>query len=723
MKGIFKKMTAAVIGSAITATAAMGGAVSTFAADNIEYTKTIEGSGDDYMLKLSVTGKDKTEESTNTVTTNGHADIVLVIDETYSMTAALGSTTRMAAVKEAAKSFVNGLSDDSYSNISLVIYQCYDTQSRQTPVTTKVDWVAADASGKSAVSNAINNLSPQNQTYGYDTVYTPALQHTSSVLDEAKVKNDGNNKYVIFFSDGDNSDSGLGLNVSNAAAQVKSKATVFSLGIPVADPWGGMFGGSAYTDPEDLKNIASSTDKYHSITDASAMSSAFNSALTTIKTETVVTKTPMSNVTISDKLSQYVEQNGAATLTASDGSSVNAAINGTSATINGDLKDGVTYTLNIPVKPSQAAKDAANAASTDTSTFKTNDGATLTYSYGSDTQTLDYTELPEITLTKEATDDPVTTDPSDVSFTLTKTLTVNSADKRVPNAAFEFTAEADKANAPAITIGDAAFSESDTIDNDKKVSKDVSFSVPAAADFPAADTYVYTIKETQDTYTGEGDMTYDTTEYKLTVKVCETAGGLTYDDADGGHMTLVKAGDEAKKLDTIEFNNQYSKEVKTAKLEVSKTVEGEHANKDQSFDFTVNFTDPGNVGDVKPVKDGEDIEYGEDCTFTLKDGESVTFTVPIGTTYTVTESGTDSYEASARVTSADTQSDSKAKVGEELKVSAEAVDGENKAAFTNTYVDSPLTGITNGRGPLFIIIPAAAGAVALMAFARKRRRA
>ena len=57
MKGIFKKMTAAVIGSAITATAAMGGAVSTFAADNIEYTKTIEGSGDDYMLKLRIRRK------------------------------------------------------------------------------------------------------------------------------------------------------------------------------------------------------------------------------------------------------------------------------------------------------------------------------------------------------------------------------------------------------------------------------------------------------------------------------------------------------------------------------------------------------------------------------------------------------------------------------------------------------------------------------------------
>ncbi|GEM_PF-4572535 len=718
MKNIFTKGFAAAVGVMTAAASVFGmGTASTYAAENIAHTKSIEGSGDDYTLKLTVTGKDKKDESTITTTTNGHADILLVLDRTGSMSSSLGDGTRLQALQTAAKSFVSGLKDDEASNISVVTFGMTDNEGK-TPVDVAQGWTTVSSVSKANINNIINGMTLHNPNNAYNTTYYPGLSKADEQL--TQVSNTGNNKYVIFFSDGENSDSSYGYNLSGMATTVKSKATVFTLGIPVADPWGGMFGGSASTDPADLKNMASSADKYYSINDANAMSNAFTQALQVIKEETTITSTPMTNVTITDVLSDYVEQNGDITVSGNSGKVTAQSVNGKNISVTLDtIPDGETVTVSIPVKPSQAAKDAADAAGNTDSTFKTNKGATLKFFYKAQEQNLDYAEEPQITLTGTQHNDPATK-PSDISFKLSKVLEVKAGDKTVPDATFKFTAVSNDADAPAITIDDVTFTSADTLNSENKVSKEISFALPEAAAFTKAGTYTYTITETADTYTGDGFMTYDDASYTLTVKVCETAQGMTYDDGNGTHIVLANA--DGDKVSGLEFNNEYDKDVEETTLVVSKTVEGDHANKNQEFEYTISFTDPGNAKDVKPARGTESIEFGTDYTFKLKDGETAEFSLPVGTKYTIVETGADSYEAKAVITCGDTQDTKSAGVGADLTVSdVTAVNGVNKADFTNTYVDNPLTGLANGKGPLFIIIPIAAGAVVLLAVANKRR--
>lgn len=710
MKGFFKKITAAALGLVMTATAAAGGAVSTYAADTVEHTKTIEGSGDSYTLKLNVTGKDKKDESTSTTTTNGHADVLLVLDVTSSMSNTMSDgKTRLSAVQSAATQFVSGLNDDASSNIALITWGL-TSNSGNTPIWTNQDWTGVSAASKASLNNTINGLTLHNDNYSYDTTYAPVLNEAATLLDSSKVSSDGNNKYVIFFSDGDASDSQT--TIATAANKIKTNATVFTVGLP-ATYW--------YQSTDKIESVATDSSKYYEVSNVNDMISAFNGALETIKTETKVSSTPMTNVTINDVLSQYVELNGDISVSGNSGNVTAQSVNGKSISVSLDkLPEGETVTLSIPVKPSQAAKDAADAAGDTDSTFATNDSATLSYSYDGDVQEVAYAETPQITLKGTKQDDkPV--QQSDISFDLVKNLEVKAGDKVVPDAAFKFSAETTVANAPAISIDDVTFTSADTLDSDNKASKSVSFTLPAASEFPAEGTYEYVISEVPDTYDGDGFMTYDSESYKLSVKVCETAEGLTYDDGNGTHITLAKASDGSK-VEKLEFNNEYDKDVESTALTVSKTVAGEHANKNLEFEYTISFTDPGNAKDVTPAINGEAIQYGEDYTFKLKDGEKAEFTLPVGTKYTIVEKGTDSYEAKCIVTTGDIQDTKSAGVGAELTVSdVTAVKGENKADFTNTYVDNPLTGITNGRGPILIIIPAAIAAAVLL-FVEKRRR-
>ena len=715
MKTIFKKPVALIMGMLLAVAAVFGGStVNALAQETIEHSKTIEGSGDDYTLKLTVTGKDKKDAGSTATTANGHADIVLVLDRTNSMTSSLGNTTRIQALKTAATEFVSGLTEDSLSNISVVSFGMTST-SGNTPVTIEQGWTSISSSTKTNINNKIEGLTLHNDDYSYDTTYYPGLSKANDLLSD--VSGTGNNKYVIFFSDGENSDSSFGYNLSAMASTVKSKATVFTLGIPVPDPFGGMFGGSD-TDPADLVNMASGSDKYFSVNNVSAMNTAFTQALQTIKTETTVNSTPMTNVTITDVLSEYVELRGDVSVSGNTGNVTAQSVNGKNVSVTLDsVPEGETVTVSIPVKPSQAARDAADAAGSSESRFKTNAGATLKVNYGSDEQTFAYGEEPEIVLTGAQQDTPH----SDIYFKLKKTLEVKAGDKKAPNAVFEFTAVSEDATAPAISIEDVAFTSEDEPDANNRITKEVNVYLPAAHAFTKAGTYVYTIAETPDTYTGEGSMTYDGEKYTLTVKVCETADGMTYDDGNGTHITLVK-NSEGNKTDCIEFNNEYDKDVEVTKLIVSKTVAGEHANKNREFDYSITFTDPGNAKDVKPAKEDESIEYGAPYSFKLSDGEQIEFTLPVGTKYTIVETGAQDYEAKVVITSGETQSNDSAANGASLTVSdVTVVKGENKADFTNTYVDNPLTGIMNGKGPLLIIIPAAIGAVVLLAFVNKKR--
>ena len=65
---------------------------------------------DEYTITLNVTGTDREDSSSSTTVTSSHADVLLVLDATYSMSATMDDgTTRFAAMQKAASRFVSNL--------------------------------------------------------------------------------------------------------------------------------------------------------------------------------------------------------------------------------------------------------------------------------------------------------------------------------------------------------------------------------------------------------------------------------------------------------------------------------------------------------------------------------------------------------------------------------------------------------------------------------------
>lgn len=355
---------------------------------------------DNYNITLNVTGQSKTTTSTTQTgeSTTSPYDILLVLDNTRSMISSYGDTTRLAAMISAAKSFVNGLPAADGSKIAMV---SFTTGNYKSIVTTNVNW--RDLSGgKSAVVSAIGGLNAPDT--GYDTYFTQPLETASSLL--GNVAGDSNKKYVVFFTDGAAAED---LNtIQSLASTVKEKAdSTFSIGIV-----------SGSTEENKAKALASSDANYYDVSSAGTMGEGFTKALTTIQSETTVTKVPMTNVSITDTLSDYVELsqadagNKGVTVTASPEDSKvsvkSVTVDGKAVTValDGDLTDDTVYTVSIPVKPTDLAQTEANAAQTATSRFNSNadTGVSLTYQYGSETaKTTDYTEKPQIVVAKQVT--------------------------------------------------------------------------------------------------------------------------------------------------------------------------------------------------------------------------------------------------------------------------------------------------------------------------------
>ena len=362
---------------------------------------TPEGiTADNYTITLNVTGQSKTTTSTTQTgeSTTSPYDILLVLDNTLSMAGAYGSTTRLAAMRTAAQSFVDGLPNADGSKIAMASFIIGNYQS---PTTTNVNWTDLSA-GKSSVKTQIGQLTAPESQYGYDTCFTQPLERASSLLDS--VSSDGNKKFVVFFTDGAATETVS--TIQSLASTVKGKAdATFSIGIV-----------SGSTETQKAQALASSSENYYDVTSAGTMGGAFTSALTTIQSQTTVTKVPMTGVAITDTLSKYVELSSAdtdnygVTLEAKPEDSsvsienVNVEEKEVKVTLSGNLKDETVYTISIPVKPSEAAQTEANENDDAVSAFVSNSGATLTYQYESETaKTTEYTEQPKIYVAKQLT--------------------------------------------------------------------------------------------------------------------------------------------------------------------------------------------------------------------------------------------------------------------------------------------------------------------------------
>lgn len=295
----------------------------------------------------------------------------------------------------------------------------------------------------------------------------------------------------------------------------------------------------------------------------------------------------------------------------------------------------------------------------------------------------------------------------------------------VPNATFKFTATKITADAPEATIKDVVYSTTDSKGDltngvyllDK--SSNITFGT-----FPHAGEYLYTVKETANTYnaaTGEA-VVYSSESYTMHVYVINTANG-------GTEIEKITAANRlGNKVSAMDFENIYTKN--NSSLTISKTTAGKNADRTKDFTFSLIFTKSATADSdtYEGMIGNEKVEFkaGEENTFKLHDGEKIVFTnLPAGTRYVVEETGTTDYTPSVKVVENGTKTVEKAAAKGASLASAETNktnlvgEGTNTADFTNTYDDVPITGLILNNLPFAILIGAAAALLALGTFARK----
>ena len=401
-----------------------------------EHHKTIakkKGANDTYTLNLNVTGK----RSSTSQTVSQPVDIALVLDVSGSMSETMGETTKLAALKKAAKEFLTNTANknaaiaDNGNKIRVSLVKFASTK-RDTTGNDRYDsW-----DGKRNYTQIVNNLTDNMNTLsasvdalqaGGATRADYGLEKANAVLAGARANA---KKVVVFFTDGEpNSHSGFDGGVAktavkNAKTLKDSGTTIYSVGVfSKADPsdTSGKFNAymnavsSNYPNATTYRNLGTRVDggNYYMIaSNSEGLSKVFEDIQ-----QTITSTNGYTGVTIQDTLSKYAEfadddPEKTAKVVTNDGTTVTAQWN---IKVNGNtiiaspkstepLPDGVTYTLQFDIKPTQTAyneyaankndgqdgynnvigsagSDAAdNATSAGKPGFYTNDSACLAYS-------------------------------------------------------------------------------------------------------------------------------------------------------------------------------------------------------------------------------------------------------------------------------------------------------------------------------------------------------
>lgn len=421
-----------------------------------EHHKTIakkKGANDTYTLNLNVTGK----QSSTSQTVSQPVDIALVLDVSGSMSDAMGETTKLAALKKAAKEFLTNTANknaaiaDSGNKIRVSLVKFASEKSDTTGNDRYDSW-----SGKQNWTQIVNKLTDNMNTLsasvdalraGGATRADYGLEKANAVLANARANA---KKVVVFFTDGEpNSHSGFEDDVADAA--VKNAKTLKDLGTTIysvgvfseADPSDTSKKFNAYMNAvsSNYPNATTYWDRgtrvdggnyYMIASNSEGLSKVFEDIQ-----QTITTTNGYTGVTIQDTLSKYAEfadddPEKAAKVVTNDGTNVttqwNIKVNGNTITASPKstkpLPDGVTYTLQFDIKPTQKAyddyvanknagkggynvnghdvtgSDGSDAAGNDTSAgkpgFYTNDSACLAYSGDGETHACDtlYAEQP-----------------------------------------------------------------------------------------------------------------------------------------------------------------------------------------------------------------------------------------------------------------------------------------------------------------------------------------
>ncbi|MDK9934524.1 DUF7604 domain-containing protein [Bifidobacterium catenulatum] len=364
-----------------------------------EHRKTIakqNGPNDTYTLNLNVTGK----RSSTSQTVSQPVDIALVLDVSGSMSdpmdETMDKTTKLDALKKAAKEFLTSTANknaaiaDNGNKIRVSLVKFASNKKNTTGNNTYYDPVYRKWLNHTQIvsdlTDDMNTLSASVDALraGGATRADYGLEKANAVLANPRANA---KKVVVFFTDGEpNSESGFDDGVADAAVKnartlKDSGTTIYSVGVfSKADPsdTSGNFNAymnavsSNYPNATTYKNLGPKVDggNYYMIaSNSEGLSKVFEDIQ-----QTITTTNGYTGVTIQDTLSKYAdfaddkpEKNAKVVTNDADVTEQwNIKVDGKTITASPKssepLLNGVTYTLQFDIKPTQEAYDeyAAN---------------------------------------------------------------------------------------------------------------------------------------------------------------------------------------------------------------------------------------------------------------------------------------------------------------------------------------------------------------------------
>lgn len=708
-----------------------------------EHHKTIakkKGANDTYTLNLNVTGK----RSSTSQTVSQPVDIALVLDVSGSMSETMGETTKLAALKKAAKEFLTNTANknaaiaDNGNKIRVSLVKFASTK-RDTTGNDRYDsW-----DGKRNYTQIVNNLTDNMNTLsasvdalqaGGATRADYGLEKANAVLAGARANA---KKVVVFFTDGEpNSHSGFDGVVANTAVKnaktlKDSGTTIYSVGVfSKADPsdTSGKFNAymnavsSNYPNATTYRNLGTRVDggNYYMIaSNSEGLSKVFEDIQ-----QTITSTNGYTGVTIQDTLSKYAEfadddPEKTAKVVTNDGTTVTAQWN---IKVNGNtiiaspkstepLPDGVTYTLQFDIKPTQTAyneyaankndgqdgynnvigsagSDAAdNATSAGKPGFYTNDSACLAYSGDGETHACG--------------DTPYVEQPVDQVKTGAITVQKKWAD-------------ADGKASSEGNPGSVTFTlKIDGNNSERKVTARVNTEWKATFENLAPG---HTYEVVEEAVTG-----YETSYESQ--KVTITADELWKANSDAN------TADNVKEWNVTVTNTHKKSTLAEGSIKVAKSISGREWKKDDSFNFTIAGSDPAqnaplpdsasvtiNANTANHEASFGKIVYKTDGTYTYTVKETKPTNAIAGLHYSLAE-------YTVTVTVPADMGTPTVSIKQVKDDNGKTVDNQsaNVAKFTNTYVAVsalPLTGGTTDRqwllvggsiGGLAVLLVGAAG--------------
>lgn len=295
----------------------------------------------------------------------------------------------------------------------------------------------------------------------------------------------------------------------------------------------------------------------------------------------------------------------------------------------------------------------------------------------------------------------------------------------VPDTTINFKIESKTVDAPKAAIDTITYSDKDEkgeLNQGKyTISKEaeISFGV-----FSHAGVYEYTVTEESGTVEG---MTYSSESYSLRVYVVNQEDG-TLD------IQSITAEKDNGKQEEILFTNTY---VKNGSLSISKNTVGILADKTKDFEFKIEFIKSATESESVTSYEGKIGEesvvcnIGQEQTFSLHDQESLIFeNLPAGTRYVVTEVGaTDGYTPTVNVVENGqttvvnkSAADNQSLVSTDEKESNLVGEGTNTVIYTNTYEDTPVTGVILENLPYILLAGMALLAIVILSVLRSSKK-